>query len=452
MTGYAFYPFITGIDASDSGIYGLRWFDRKRTIGNLRNYVGRTNIHMNSDVRTDRETIFEKYADFYTASINTYMNKGVHHSLKTGWAHTTAKYEGFSLFPALRIFPIIGKKIAKNHFEHESLVTDLAIRQLKKNPKVQWITYPSLDAYTHIHGIDSTYHRLLYHLDNQIGRIVEAIESEGQSDRMIAVITDHGVSSVHTNIDIVALLNNELALDLIRGPATHLDTDQLETPLSTFQDKDGYFVINGNQCAYLYFKEPGEKNPESWAQKLTPNKITTYKGKNIASFLANVEGVDIVAYPAAQDSIVILKKDRQALVTYYPDSGYKYTTSGSDPLYKEGVFHTDSIYTEEELLVLSLETEYPYAIPRLFQLLTKNESPDLVLTSMPGYDLASDYELIVGNYKGGHGGIRQEVIQVPYIIYQPGKKPAVIQTALSEEIGEMVLGYLGQFEKGELSR
>jgi hypothetical protein len=442
MTGYAFYPFITGKDATESGIYGLRWFDRTRTAGNLRNYVGRTNIHMNKDIRTDVQTVFEKYQDYYTASINTYMNRGVHHSLKTGWAHTTAKYEGFSLFAALRIFPFIGEKIAKNHFEHETLVTDLAISQLKKNPKVQWITYPSLDAYTHVHGIDSTYNYLLYHIDDQVGRIIETIESEGQSDRMIAVITDHGVSPVHTNIDIVELAKNELEIDLIRGPATHLDTDLLETPLSSFQEKDGYFVINGNQCAYLYFKDPSGKDPKSWTQKLPPNKITDYKEKNIADFLAKVQGVDLVAYLYDQNSIMILKNNKKAVVTYFPEIGYRYTPLDSNPLYTDGLFHPDSIYTKEEVLVLSLGTEYPYAVPRLFQLLSKNDGPDLVITSMPGYDLASDYELFVGNYKGGHGGIRKEVIQVPYIIYQPGEEPSVMHTMLSEELGEMVLEYL----------
>ena len=46
MTGYGFYPFVTGVDATKSGILGLRWFDRAREKGNLRNYVGKTNIHM----------------------------------------------------------------------------------------------------------------------------------------------------------------------------------------------------------------------------------------------------------------------------------------------------------------------------------------------------------------------------------------------------------------------
>ena len=33
MTGYAFYPFLTGVDAVNSGVLGLRWFDRRRQEG-----------------------------------------------------------------------------------------------------------------------------------------------------------------------------------------------------------------------------------------------------------------------------------------------------------------------------------------------------------------------------------------------------------------------------------
>jgi hypothetical protein len=53
MTGYAFFPFVTGMDATNSDIYGLRWFDRNRSSGNLRNYVGRTNVAMNGGIRKD---------------------------------------------------------------------------------------------------------------------------------------------------------------------------------------------------------------------------------------------------------------------------------------------------------------------------------------------------------------------------------------------------------------
>ena len=69
MTGYAFYPFLTGIDATKSGIYGLRWFDRSLNEGNLRNYVGRTNIQMNNDVTDRYLNLFEYFDMFYTLNI-----------------------------------------------------------------------------------------------------------------------------------------------------------------------------------------------------------------------------------------------------------------------------------------------------------------------------------------------------------------------------------------------
>src|SRR5690349_9682983 len=51
MTGFGFFPFITGIDAAKSGILGLRWLDRDRDRGMFRTYVGRTYEHMNEDLR-----------------------------------------------------------------------------------------------------------------------------------------------------------------------------------------------------------------------------------------------------------------------------------------------------------------------------------------------------------------------------------------------------------------
>lgn len=76
MTGYAFYPFLTGLDACQSGIYGLRWFDKEREKGQLRNYVGRTNVQMNYDVKASPQNLFELAGTSYTCSINSYMNRG----------------------------------------------------------------------------------------------------------------------------------------------------------------------------------------------------------------------------------------------------------------------------------------------------------------------------------------------------------------------------------------
>ena len=56
MTGYGYYPFITGRDATTSHVLGLRWLHRHAPTGPIRNYVGRTNVQMNPDFVTQPAT------------------------------------------------------------------------------------------------------------------------------------------------------------------------------------------------------------------------------------------------------------------------------------------------------------------------------------------------------------------------------------------------------------
>ena len=273
MTGYAFYPFITGVDAPKSGILGLRWFDRSLDTGNLRNYVGRTNVYMNHDITDSVKNIFELSGEAYTASINSYMNKGVDDGQMTGWAHTTAKFEGKSIFGPMRSIPLVGEELAKNHFQHETEVINLAKQQLEKNPKVQWITLPSLDASHHVFGMTENYHKLLVHIDQLIGDFRNTIDSLGQNkNRMLVVITDHGISDVEKNIDIEPIVLQEMGLDLIRGNAVNYRSMVLDTPLEEFVDKDGYWVINGNLSAYLYMRDPFKTGTHSWRKNLSSTR------------------------------------------------------------------------------------------------------------------------------------------------------------------------------------
>ncbi len=446
MTGYAFYPFITGMDAVMSDIFGLRWFDRRRDIGNLRNYVGRTNIHMNGDIKNDYLTLFEIFDDQYTASINTYLNRGVHHELKTGWAHTTAKYNQNSIFPLLRAIPGVGKDMIKDHYQHETLVTDLAISQLIRNPKVQWITYPSLDAYNHVHGTDEDYYLLLRHIDKEIGRLVQAIEELGQKERMLAIVSDHGISDVDKNLDIPGILWDSLKLVIERGKSTHLKEDQLSTPMDEFVNKDGYFVINGNLSAYLHLRDQNKSGKDAWRKKMYGKEISEYqmndKTIDLPIFISLIKGIDITAYAATDSSIVIVKDGMKAEV-YQQNERYKYKIITGDPLSMSSYLEIDSFYFENEILQLTKDADYPYALVRLTRLLLHPQSGDMVITTLPGYDVARDYEIFVSNYKGGHGGIRKELLNVPYILFFPEQSSQVIDVVRAEDVGATILQYLG---------
>ena len=337
--------------------------------------------------------------------------------------------------------------MAKDHFQHESLVTDLALSQLRRNPKVQWITYPSLDAYNHIHGTDSTYFQLLRHLDHEIGRLFKDIEFLNQKDRMIAVVSDHGISDVKVNLDIQKMLKDKLNLDFERGESTHLDTEHLSTLLTDFINKDGYFVINGNLSAYLYMTDPNEVDDKKWRKKQYGKNLENYsvdqRKINLPLFISQQKGIDIVAFAHDNNTISFYKNGNKASVTRSRNGEFLYHYEKIDPLGLEEYIEKEKLYTQEDLLVLTKDHEYPFVLPRLFNLISGSDSPDMVMTSLPGYDLADDYEIFVGDYKGGHGGIRKELINVPYILYTPGEQLKISEVARSEDIGATIIQYLG---------
>jgi hypothetical protein len=440
MTGYAFYPFLTGIDATESGIYGLRWFDKKRAKGNLRNYVGRTNVQMNKDVKTDILNAFELSAGQYTCSINTYMNRGVAESIKTGFAHTTAKYDGHVWFTKTKHVPIIGKKISKDHFIHETEVTDIAISQLIKNPKVQWITYPSPDAYNHVNGTDSMYQRLLHHLDIEIGRILNEVNRLNQYDRAIAIISDHGISDVKYNLDLCESLQSK-GIHMQRGKSASVYRSELVKDIKDLMDLDAYFVINGNLSSYIYLNNSITKN--NWGDKCDASTIENFKLKNgktinFAEVVAKHKGIELVCYRQSDNSVIILSSNGKSIITAKRDSFSYKIIHGDDPLN----YHQDTIinayvnngyHRVDDFFKNSIHTNYPDAIYRIYNLCIQEKSGDLFLTSKKDYDLAANYEVIVNNYKGGHGGIRKEIIAVPYILYLPGYGSKVRYAMRSED-------------------
>lgn len=451
MTGFAFYPFITGHDAVESGIIGLRWFDRSVDVGNLRNYVGRTNVWMNQDITDTIKTFYELSGDQYTASINSFMNRGVADARITGWMHTTAKFEGKSFIGPLRSIPIAGKELAKNHYQHESAVMTMASDQLIQNPKLQWIALPAPDATFHVDGLTDNYDQLVQYIDSLIGDFRVTINSLGQADtRMLAIVTDHGVARVNQNIDFIKEAKDRLNLDLIRGNAVNYRSMQLKEPLSDFIDKDGYFVINGNLSAMLYMRDPSKSGAESWRSNLSYDLLVDFpyikfnpndKRINVAQGISNMEGIEFVVYRKDERSIIVQNSTEEATIEKRGNV-YKYATLSNNPFgYNEELI--DTFLTADQWLENTIDTDYPDAIYRLYSVMDMPNVGDFFLTSTEGYDFAKDYEVIVGNYKGGHGGIKANQLRVPYIISAPNQNPEKIDFLRSEDVGQMIGDWLG---------
>jgi len=211
MTGYAFYPLITGQDAPRSGILGLRWFNRAENFGltvGSRNYCGKTNRFLNADLKPWPPTVYEHFSDHYSSSFQCYANRGVKSSFVHGWPLVAAKFPNFFPINLILNIPYFGKKLRYNWFTYEDFIMDKAIKDMnEKKPKVQWITFAGTDTLHHLKGTCEDYVQLVEHIDGLIGKYREASAALGTEEKRIyCFVSDHGVADVSMNVDVAEKL------------------------------------------------------------------------------------------------------------------------------------------------------------------------------------------------------------------------------------------------------
>lgn len=454
MTAYGFYPFLTGHDAVASDVLGLRWFDRSLPRGNHRNYVGRTRVLMNHDLNPAIATSFEAVDDQYTSAFNSAVDRGATAHISTGWSFSAAKYRDTWWVPGLLAdVPLVGKHLVPDWESAESDLMDRVVEDLERRPKIQWVVFASPDGYAHVHGVDSAYSAILRHLDGLIGRYRERSRQLGvERERLYAVLSDHGMIAVRENVDLRRHLEAHYGLALQRDPPTYVFSADIRTGLSAYEGADAILVVNGNTMNYLYVRNPREEGSRAWRIRPAWDDLLRYptaRGPvNWIEAVRRAPGVELVV---AQDEVArvhVWDRTGWAVLEHEGDN-YAYRPMQGDPLgylpdslartLADGRFHTPAEWLEATAL-----TRFPYAVVRLYDLASHPSAGDLVVTALPGFDLADDFELIVGDYRGGHGGLRADQLRVPYILAGPGVRPgARLRTARAEDIGATLHRLLG---------
>lgn len=444
MTAYGFYGFITGLDAPRSGPLGLRWFDRTQSHGPFRSYVGRTYKLLNEDLVPTERTLFEKFGAQHSFSMNSYANRGVWKSIKTGGLFTMTKYrEHWWVAKLVNTIGPLRERFGPGWEEVERRVIDMAIEDLDDRPKIQWITLVSPDTLSHVHGLTDEYATLLGKLDGLIAYYqAEAAKKDGGAPRYYAVVGDHGVETVSQHYAPGAVFR-KAGLAAYRGPATHLLEEDLEDARDSYDEYDAVVAINGNLMAYVYVKAPDA--PPSWMRPPTYDELTHYPSPKgpinlIAAYLAE-PGIEHVVTRRTDVEFEVASRHGVGLVRTSTDGRFAYEVlSGEDPLgYSEarvaGALVGAGPQSAQTWIEATKDTEYPHGVVRLARLMLHPGAGDLVVTSALDYDLAPDFELFVGEYKGGHGGLRRQQILAPFIVAGPGVRHQTVDVATAEDIG-----------------
>jgi predicted AlkP superfamily pyrophosphatase or phosphodiesterase len=453
MTGFGFYPFLTGRDATRSHVLGLRWFDRTAAHGLFHNYVGLTNIRMNEDIADSTLTLFEHFPDQYTTSINSFLTRGADQASKGGWSFFIAKHRELILSedaPA-EAEGAVGE-LLPDWRKAESRVMNLAVRQLERRPKIHWITLAMADGYQHLHGTRGEYVDIIRHVDGLIGRYREASLRLGtEGDRVYAVVSDHGVDEVSCNLDLSVILRG-FGLKTTQDVATRLWSSRFTEPAGRYADLDVVVAVNGNMMSYLYLRHPHADGVERWRNRPELSHLTAYpagKGSlNLIKALSNLEGVELVVVRDSEGRARIFGSRGEATIEERK-GGYLYLVEDGDPL----GYASDSVaaalldhrpHDGREWERATCRSRFPDAVVRLHRLMQMPECGDLVVTAAEGFDFGLDYELLIGSYRGGHGGLRRSQLVVPFVLCGWGVRSGVtLECARSEDVGATFFELMG---------
>jgi arylsulfatase A-like enzyme len=323
-----------------------------------------------------------------------------------------------------------------------------AIADLRHWPKIQWVTFSSLDGYQHIHGTDAGYPAVLRAIDREIGRYREESRRLGQEPyRIYAVLSDHGVAEADVNLDLRTILADCCGLRAVRDQATRFRASSLAVPLSEYDGADAVVVVNGNMLNYVHLRDPGAAAGTEWRRPLSAAELSAYgpRGVDLIDGLRRAAGIEMV----------IVRGDRPGRVQVHGPAGrgelvsdgraIAYRAEGGDPLGYAALGLADGRpRLPREWLAATHGANYPDAPYRLVALMANEDAGDLVVTSAPGHDLGAGYELLVGSYRGGHGGLRADQLRVPYVLAGPGVAPgARVGAARAEDVGVTLMALLG---------
>jgi arylsulfatase A-like enzyme len=309
------------------------------------------------------------------------------------------------------------------------------------------MTFGSLDGHQHVNGTDARYVELVRHADRVIGRYREASRRLGlERDRLYALVSDHGVADARVNVDLRAALRECCGLRAERDRATRIFTSSLDVPLSGYDGADAVIAINGNMLNFVYLRDPVAAPEAAWSRPLGRAQLAAYGPRrvDVVEGLRRARGVEMVIVRGEAGEVEVYGREGRGRVTTSA-SGLAYGAEGLDPLGYAALGLADGrARSPAQWLQATHAAPFPDAPGRIAALMAGDAAGDLVVTALPGHDFGLDYEALVGNYRGGHGGLRADQLRVPYVLAGPGVRAGTrIEAARAEDVGATLLDLLG---------
>jgi hypothetical protein len=384
-TSVAYLPFLTGCLPGTCNIPSIRWLDRAAYGGawwaereTVRSYCGYQAGRLDGDIRPDVRTIFQLVPE--SLALFTMISRGL--TPERDPAQGARKFWG-SVSHATEWHQPGDDRVARGLLE--------AVEQPWRFVFAQ---FPAVDGYTHqSHPRGPKVLRALHRVDAVLGRLAARLAERGELDEtLVAVVSDHGASAMHTHLDLA---------DWFRAQGV----PTLSHPVLWEKAPRAAVMVAGNASAAVYAR-PGVRRAERWSLDRLRRPEAFGTAHDVIEALVREPAVAFVAGEDAAGGLRLACAGGEARVTRVGGT-IRYEPLSADPLELGGAFAGD----DAAWLARSFDAPYPDAP---FQLLDQFSAPragDLVVISREGFDFRRRFE--VPEHKSGHGSLLRVHMQTP---------------------------------------
>jgi hypothetical protein len=417
--------FLTGTGPGTHAIVGNRWFDPDRSF--FRNYVT-IEDYRDIDLDCTMPTLYQLIQPMTSVNIQTAQARGVTYDIPNWMTSGVFWFAGN--------YPGVDQLTADTLSE----VAWWANGQ-KQWPVMLTCYFPGADTVAHRLGPGSPqYRQAVMHLDHQVGRICDWLESQGLLETTdLVLVSDHGMCDVRPDgfTDLMHLVRDRWG----RHATDYTLQEGSESSRRAYFDRfDTVVAYQNGRCAFIYLR-----SPTGWCQPAAPAEVEVILNSPPPELqLWNLPAADLVSYLADDNAAVIRSQRGVARILRRAGSKgpeYAYQPEPDDVLgYLDdpnlAAFVHAGFHAARDWLRATAEQPLPDVVPHLVPLLHNHHAGQAIVFAKPGYSFV--HEL------GGHGGIRRTEMRIPFVLAGPGIKPGgKIEIARSVDLAPTLLDLLG---------
>jgi len=425
ITYGAVATFLTGTSPGTHTVVGNRWFDPDRAF--FRNYAT-VEDYRDIDLDCTMPTIYQLIQPMTSVNIQTAQAKGITYDIPN-WMTSGILWFGGNYTAVDQLTASTIPEVVWWTNGH------------KQWPAILTCYFPGADTVGHRHGPGSAeYHDAVKHLDHQVGRVCDWLESQGLLESTVLVlVSDHGMVDVRPDgfIDLMSLVRDHWG----RRATDYTLQEGPESRRREYFDRfDTVVAYQNGRCAFLYLR-----SPTGWSSPAAPADVDAIMNRPALGFqLWNIPGVDLVSCLADENTAVVCSERGMARILRRGDgtqSEYAYLPEPNDVLgYLDdpalAAFVRSGYHPARDWLRAASEQQLPEVVPHLVPLLHDHRAGQVIAFAKPGYSFV--HEL------GGHGGLRRTEMLIPFMLAGPGiQRGGRIEIARSVDLVPTLLTFLG---------